>query len=99
VKICCANLCARLLGVMGVADRHTQAPVEPGAIQDYFAGMDGLNRVERNGKIASVLDVDDDFRAAMRGHLTDRAKVFAAVRRKRLKANFDFICHVPLRFN
>ena len=99
MKIRRARLCAGLFGVMGMADRHTEAPVEPGAMQDYFAGVNGLNRVERNGKIASVFDVDDDFRAAMRGHLTDRAKFLAAVRRKRLKANFDFICHVLLRFH
>src|ERR1700689_442308 len=84
---------AGFFAVVGVADCVAQLAVELGAVQHDFLGMHRIDGAERDGKVAGILDIDDQLGASAGRDLADGAEILAAVGNKCLESNLNFFLH------
>src|SRR5215467_10642172 len=77
---------------MCVPDRLTKRERELAALEYDFLVMHGLDRAERDGEIARVLDIDDEFLATL-GHLPDGADRLVPVMHEDVEAFRNWFFH------
>src|SRR4029077_14843886 len=78
-----------VLGVVRMLDGLAQALVEPCRVEDDLLCVHGRDGAQRNGKIARILDVDDQFAAAVPRNLTYRAERLVVVGDEDFEAFLD----------
>src|ERR1700687_1658398 len=81
---------AGLLIVMCMADCFSKPAIQFAAVEDHLLRMHRLNRVDRHGEVAGILDVDPQL---LRRNLPHRAKLLATISSERLKPYFNFFLH------
>jgi hypothetical protein len=79
-----------------VADSHTEAMIQLGAVENHLSRMHRFHGGERDRKVAGVLDVDHQLGPTAWCDRPNGAELFATIRNERLKPYFDALVHNSL---